>query len=62
MISIITTIILSGIVYLCIYLVTHFSGTKVEVTKFSQILPRYTGTMNAVLNDNKCENGHLFFP
>lgn len=60
MISIITTIILSGIVYLCIYLVTHFSGTKVEVTKFSQILPRHTETMNAVLNDNKCENGHFF--
>lgn len=33
---------LTGTVYLFIYLATHFSGTKVDVTKFSQILPLYT--------------------
>lgn len=47
-ISTIATTILTGTVYLYIYLVTHFSGTKVDVTKFSQILPLYTETINAV--------------
>lgn len=31
-----------------VYLATHFSGIKVDVTKFSQILPLYTETINAV--------------
>lgn len=49
----IATTILAGIVYLYIYLVTRSSGTKVEVTKFSQILPGYNEMMNAVFKKKK---------
>lgn len=44
-----------GTIYLYIYLVTHFSGTKVDMTKFSQILPFYTETINAVFKKEKKE-------